>query len=125
MTTSKAAIARVTKTLKGIIADDPRSLRAAVAQEALDYGTDNPTDMFHSLAQGGCQSGTIGSLIYYADTRAFFDEFYDDIEELREDWEDQLGQPLNIKGDLKNWLAWFGFEETARRMAHDDLGLEL
>ena len=81
--------------------------------------------MFTDLLHSGCQSGVINSLIYYADTHAFFDHHYDEIEELREDWEDQTGQPLEIRGDLKNWLAWFAFEETAWRMVQDDLGLEL
>jgi len=36
---------------------------------------------------------------------------------MREDWEDSIGQPLKIKGDLKNFLAWFAFEETAYSIA--------
>jgi hypothetical protein len=47
---------------------------------------------------------------------------YDEIAELRSELEDSLGQPLQIKGDLKNWFAWFGFEETAYRMV-EEIGL--
>ena len=41
---------------------------------------------------------------------------------MREEWEDCVGQPLAIKGDLKVFLAWFAFEETAYRIAVE-LGL--
>lgn len=81
--------------------------------------------MFTDLASSGCQSGTISSLIYYVDTRRFFDNFYDEIEILREEFEDNTGEPLQINGDLKNWLAWFAFEETAFQLARDELELEL
>lgn len=46
-------------------------------------------------------------LIRYTDTRKFYDTHYFEIEELREEIEDELGQPLEIKGDLKNFFAWF------------------
>ena len=62
-------------------------------------------------------------MVYYSDTHAFFDKHYDEIEELRDDWEDSVGQPLAIKGDLKNFLAWFAFEEVAYQMA-EELGFE-
>ena len=59
----------------------------------------------------------VSSLIYYTDTHAFFDKHYDEIEEMREEFEDGTGQPLTIKGDLKNFLVWFAFEEVAYRIA--------
>ncbi len=61
----------------------------------------------------------IYSLIYYFDTHAFYDLHCDEIEGLRWELEDSLGQPLQTKGDLKNWFAWFGFEETAYRMVEE------
>ena len=67
----------------------------------------------------GCGSGMIGSLCWYSDTRAFFDKHYDEIEELREDFEDSIGQPIAIKGDLKNFFARFAFEEVAYRIASE------
>lgn len=69
-------------------------------------------------------SGTPGTASYYVDTHAFYDAHYDEIEELRENAEDSLGEPLTIRGDLKNFLAWFAFEETGYWIARDDLGLE-
>ncbi len=112
---------RLAKKLHAIIHDVPHSLKAAVAREALGY--DTVTGFFADLLQYGCQSGMIGSLIYYSDTHKFYDTHYDEIEELRYDLEQSLGEALKPQGDLKNWYAWFGFEETARQLA-DGLGID-
>lgn len=89
-----------------------------------DYKTnDEIKNFFSDLLQNGCQSGMIGTLIYYADTAAFYDKFYAEIEELRCDLEDSMGEPVKINGDLKNFFAWLGFEETARNIANQ-IGLE-
>ena len=72
--------------------------------------------VINDLMNGGCQGGMVGDLIYYSDTHEFYDKYYCEIESLREDLEDQFGEPLKPDGDLKNWFAWLGFEETARRL---------
>lgn len=108
--------------LQAIIDNDPASIAAYVATEA--SGTEEPSVFFSDLQRSGCQSGIVGGLIYYRDTHAFFDQYYDEIEEIREEYEDNTGEPLPINGDLKNWLAWFAFEKTAYRMANE-LGLEM
>ena len=107
--------------LQQIINNDAYSLKAAVAQEALDY--DNPEAFFHDLLNYGCACGMISSLIYYIDTRAFFDKHYDEIEGLREEYEDSIGEPIKVNGDLKNFFAWFAFEETTYQLANE-LGLD-
>ena len=86
-----------------------------VAEEALHY--ENPCEFFQDLAENGCVSGMVGSLIYCTDTAAFFDAHYDEIETLRLEIEDETGVPLQIHGDLKNFLSWFAFEEVAYRIA--------
>jgi hypothetical protein len=98
------------------------SLKACVIDYALDE--DNPKVWFTDLLEHGCQSGMIGGLIYYYDTAKFYDKHYDEIEELREEYEEDFGAPLTIKGDLKNWFAWFAFEETARKIFENDFDLE-
>jgi hypothetical protein len=105
--------------LKHIIEIEPNSIRAAVAAEALDFGYKEIETFFADLLQYGCQSGIIGSLIYYSDTHAFYDKHYAQIEELRYELEEALGEPLKPQGDLKNWYAWLGFEETARKIADE------
>ena len=96
-------------------------IKAEVAQEILDSIDEDYSieGWFEDLFQGGCASGFIGSLIYYSDTNAFFDKHYDEIDELRNDWEESIGEPLKIEGDLKNGLAWFSFEEVARQLANE------
>ncbi|PHS41580.1 MAG: hypothetical protein COA91_02055 [Robiginitomaculum sp.] len=108
--------------LQDIINSKPSSLQVAVASEALDH--EDITSFFSDLLQHGCISGMIGSLIYYIDTHKFFDKHYNEIEELRTEYQDNIGEPLQIKNDLKNFLAWFDFEETAYQMALE-LGLEV
>lgn len=125
MTTFTDTTPDITQTLHQIIEDEPASIRTFVAKEALDYHADDPAQFLTDLSRCGCQSGMVGSLIYHHDTHAFFDRYYHEIEELREEYEDGMGEPLRIKGDLKNWLAWFAFEETAHRIANSDLELEL
>jgi hypothetical protein len=108
-----------------ILQTEPRTLRAAVACEALTYWGDDPREMFEDLACHGCQSGMINNLIFYADTHTFFDTHYREIDDLRDATEEEMGEPLTIRGDLKNALAWFAFEETALRMAREDLQLDI
>ena len=102
------------------------SLKGRVASEILEnVSTDQEVkDFFQNLIWHGCVSGMIGSLVYYADTHKFFDEFYEDIEDLRCEYEDEFCSPLKINGDLKNWLAWFGFEEMARKIYDEIIQVE-
>ena len=91
-----------------------QDIAAAVAQEALDY--DNPARFFEDLAQNGCISGMVWSLIYYHDTHAFFDKHYHEIEEIRLQIADDIGIILETSGDLKNHLAWLAFEYRASQL---------
>jgi hypothetical protein len=107
--------------LKDIIETEPNTIKALVATEAIDYH--DIKDFFKDLLSHGCQSGMIGSLIYYSDTHEFFDTHYREIEELRYEYEQDFGMPLQPNGDLKNWFAWFAFEETARKLV-DELKID-
>jgi len=89
------------------------------------YNSDESVIGFlNSVANNGCISGMVCGLVTYADTHAFFDKYYDDIEELRIEMEEETGQPLDLQGNLKNALAWFGFEQTAYNLANE-LELEI
>lgn len=83
------------------------------------------------LNYGGCQSGLVSELIYYADTTAFFDRHYKEIGPLLDNIINSYGFacPAELFGDKwdtsdsiavdtnnKNLLAWFAFEETAREI---------
>lgn len=112
------------KKLRKIANQPQNSLRKEVAMEALERGLDGIVPFFHDLLSHGCASGMIGGLIYYTDTHDFFDEHYREIEQLREEWTEMVGEPFIIKGDMKNYFAWFAFEETAYRLANE-LGIEV
>ena len=100
---------------------------ADVAHVALEQinNYSEPMSWFKDLLQHGCIGGMIPSLIYYADTHEFFDRHYDEIEQLRKEYEDSTGLPLQIQADLKNFLAWFAFEEVAFQIATHDLEFDL
>ena len=103
--------------LNAICNDQSDSIESEIAKEALDYNDGDVASFFKDLLQYGCQSGMVSSLIYYMDTHAFYDKHYNEIESIRTELEDDLGQPLTVSGDLKNWFAWLAFEETARKIA--------
>ena len=105
----------IKKRLQTTIEDYPNTIKTFVAIEALAYCEIKA--FFSDLQQHGCISGMISPLIYYTDTHKFYDKHYDEIEELREQYEDNIGESIKIKGDLKNFLAWFAFEETAYQLA--------
>lgn len=105
--------------LQEIIQNEPGTIRAAVAQEAIDRGEEEITSFFRDLQVHGCVSGMVSSLIYYLDTHRFFDEHYDAIESIRLDYEQAFGEPMTIEGDLKNHLAWYAFETTARELVEE------
>jgi len=101
-------------------------LKKAVAHEILDHAAsdDEVRSFLSDLFQYGCISGIVGSLIYYHDTHKFFEMNYEEIEQIRQDYEEATNEPLIIKDDLKNRLAWFAFEETAYQLA-EELGVVL
>lgn len=118
-------MSKLQKQLKAIIEEETtETLKGDVARSILDAGDDNEIKSYISdVLQHGCVSGTVSGLIYYTDTREFFVSHMDEIEDLKEEMEDSLGEPLNIGTPIYNWLAWFGYEETTRKIA-DELGLE-
>ena len=105
--------------LKQICKNHPHSIQAEVAQEALEH--DDPQTFFNDLLQHGCISDMVGKLIYYNDTHTFYDKHYEEIEELRTEYESSTGEPLEINNDLKNYLAWFAFEQIAYELVNEYL----
>ncbi len=120
--------------LKEIAEDKSNALKARVAQEVVDkiddYGDDKLEAIksyFTDLFRGGCASGFVSSLISYYDTHKFYDQFYEEIEDLVSDYEQDAGERINTKDsgdDRKNFFAWFAFEETAYRIANE-IGVEI
>ena len=107
----------IRKSLNHIIDNEPNSIRAFVSKEALLRN--NIESFFHSLTKRGCISGMISSLNHYEQTRKFFDFYYDEIEKLRMEFEEQTGSPIKLEYDLKTALSWFAFEQTASQLASE------
>jgi len=63
--------------------ENQRTITAAVIEDALDYGYDEPQQFFEDLLQYGCQSGMVSSMIYYSDIYKFYDTYYNEIEDIR------------------------------------------
>lgn len=120
---------KITKTLIKNLIDEKNGIAKLVLQDMFDkadYSKQKQKEFqqafimsFNDLLTYGTNNGSISRLVYYADTHDFFDENYNEIEELREDWEESTGEPLQIKGDLKDFLTRFAYEETARRLASE------
>ncbi|SDR67058.1 hypothetical protein SAMN05216503_0233 [Polaribacter sp. KT25b] len=121
-TTRNISEKKLKKQLQKVLAENPNTVKACVIQEAFDYH--NITDFFEDLLQNGCSSGMISSLIYYRDTEKFFDFHYEEIMDLKTEFEESTGEVMHIPHQLKNHLAWFSFEQVAYDLA-DFLGLEI
>ena len=101
-----------------------------VIDEWSDY-TDKK-NIFLDVLKHGCQSGIVPHLIYYSDTVRFYKQYQQEINALLYELMDGTGfyGPTELFGDKwdkedplaqntfnQNLLAWFGFEETLRKVA--------
>ncbi len=111
----------INKKIRVLINKSESDLYKAVAEDILD--NDSPADYIHDVLTHGCQSGVVSMLVYYNDTHSFYKKYADEIMELFQTLEDDCGH-IEVKGDGLNFLAWLGYEETARRIAND-LGIEI
>lgn len=113
------------KILATIAYNEKWTIRAFVANEALGNNEEYIEWFFKDLAQYGCICWMIKSLIRYTDTHKFFDDYYEEIQEILEELENEWFE-LKTKGnDLKNYLAWLSFEHVAWNIATNDLRLEI
>ncbi|MFH7018619.1 hypothetical protein [Flavobacterium sp. FlaQc-47] len=65
------------------------------------------------LQNGGCMSGMISEFIYHVDCKKFYIENLDDLENIREEIEDSLGEPVKNTHRLPHYtfMCWLCFEE--------------
>ena len=100
---------------------------------------DDKKDIVTDVLEHGCQSGMVGHLIYYNQTTAYYEGHKDEINKLLYETMDECGiyapsqlfgdkwdeeDPLAIDYYNQNLLAWFGFEETMRKVAREFEELE-
>lgn len=127
-------------TKKAIKAAAETKLEKAVTKwwsDNIEYG-DEPENIIEDLLRYGCQSGMVSELIYYRDTANFYKRHKEEINGLLYEMIESIGEgpsavfgdkwdkedPLALQELNQNLLAWFGFEETARKIT-EKLGLEL
>ena len=95
---------------------------------------DDKKNIFTDVLYYGCQSGMVGFLIYYSDTVRFYKRYRQEIDDLLYEEMDGTGlfSPTELFGDKwdkedplgrddynQNLLAWFGFEETLRKLGYE------
>lgn len=95
---------------------------------------DNKEYIFTDVLHHGCQSGVVGFLIYYSDTVEFYNTYEKEINDLMYNVMEETGiyspselfgekwdkeDPLALDVYNKNLLAWFGFEETLRKIGYE------
>ena len=94
---------------------------------------DDKKNIFTDVLNYGCQSGMVGFLIWYSDTVRFYKQQKSEIDELLyntmyetgiyslpelfgKKWDEE--DPLGNSDFNMNLLAWFGFEETLRKIGY-------
>ena len=124
-----------------ILKKDATPLQNSVYDYIIDEwdSYDNKVNIFTDVLYHGCQSGTVGFLIYYNQTTAFYNKHKDEINELLYEIMESTGiysptelfgkkwekeDPLAIEDYNQNLLAWFGFEETLRKIGQNFEQLE-
>jgi len=108
-----------------------RHVQGWINEQAVEY--DNGAEgVLKDLFKGGCASGMVGHLIYYEDTIKFFKAHRREISGLLSELISETGEsvetlfcdkwdksdPLALEVNNQNLLAWFGFEEAARKLAN-------
>ena len=89
---------------------------------------DDKNDIFLDVINCGCESGVCRDLVFYEQTKRFYETYKYEINELLwksdfDNFNDLFGDkwdpydPLALEDDNKNLLAWFGFEETITNIA--------
>ena len=115
---------------------EPGSITEEVLNDILakfDEGGHEAAECYiKDVLQYGCEAGTVSGLIYYSDTTAFFERHKKEIKRLLTELMHEIGakSPAELFGDKwddddyfcediynQNLLAWFGYEETLRKVA--------
>lgn len=120
---------------------DATPLQKRVCNYVIDEwrNCDDKKNIFTDVLYYGCQSGTVGFLIYYSDTVRFYKQYKDEIDDLLYETMSETGiyalkdlfgkrwdeeDPLGNSDYNMNLLAWFGFEETLRNIGQNFEQLE-
>ena len=128
--------------IKRVKRDTESKLTKRVCNYVIDEWSNysDKKNIFTDVLYYGCQSGMVGSLIYYNQTTAFYKQHRYEINELLYNLMSETGlyapkelfgkkwdeeDPLAIEDFNQNLLAWFGFEETLRSIGYKFEELEI
>ena len=106
--------------------EDGNTLKKYIAEywlNQIDGYNGEAEGWYKDLMQGGCKSGMVGGLIYYKDTHEFYNEYADEIDEILDEIAEETGEEVKPEHDRRNFYAWLGFEEMARKIAIE-IGIE-
>lgn len=103
------------QSLEEISENSESDLVKAVIDDVLEYGDDEEIESYiEQVLNYGCQSGVVGSLIYYYQTEEFFKKHSVEILNIVNDINQECGS-ISFEMD-SNTLAWLGYEETLRKI---------
>lgn len=116
---------------------ETKTIKDIVLQDQKDKLADGYDTYLQDVVNHGCQGGSVSGLIYYDDTLKFFEEHKEEINELLTELIDGAGcridelfknfdsdDPLCRETNNMNLLAWFAYEEAARKVLEDQ-GIEV
>ena len=74
---------------------------------------DKLKSFFEDMQRGGCVSGMIGDFVYHSDCKDFYIKHIEDLEEMKTEMEEQMGEPIKNRFELPHYtfLCWLCFEE--------------
>lgn len=73
------------------------------------------------LQQEGCSSGMIGKFIYHHDCKKFYIRHLDDLENIKNELENSLGETITNRFQNPHWtfMCWLCFEEYCFDIYHN------
>ncbi len=108
--------------LRDIVRSEPGTLRAAIAEAALQSG--DVESFFRDAIHGGDREPAIVTEIVTDGTHGFFHRYRDEIEAFQVDYEAETGDRLTVDGDERRFVAWMTFAQTTLLVVRDEMGLE-
>ena len=101
--------------LQKLLDENLGTITEVIIKDALDSWTDWPKQYFKDVLQHGCQWGTVPSMIRTVDVHKFYDKFYNEIEDLRIELEDEwiLWNESIGNNDTKTYYSWLSYEHIA------------
>lgn len=103
--------------------EEKSDLMIAIIDDILNVSTDEIEikEYMENVINYGCQSGIVGSLIYYYQTNDFFKTHFEEIFELCNELKEE---GMNLEFELTaNDFSWFAYEVLVDRL-YNELGLE-